>query len=68
MPDEKSGLERAKSHYTLLEPATASEKLWDAYTAERHAVREKFGTVLSDGKGNDSESDEYVDDVSSIFR
>jgi hypothetical protein len=28
--------------------------LGDAYTAERHAVREEFGTVLSDGKGSDN--------------
>jgi len=39
MDEAKSGLELAKSTFTLVEPnAGASEQLWDAYTAERLAV------------------------------
>jgi hypothetical protein len=47
MDEDKSGLELAKSTFTLVEPnAGASEQLWNAYTAERLAVQESFNTVL----------------------
>jgi len=60
MPGEKSALERAKSKFTLVEPIAASERLWDAYTAERRAVRKEFSTVLLE---NEEEGDEVDYDV-----
>lgn len=56
MDEDKSGLELAKSAFTLVGPEAASEKLWDAYTAERRAVQEAFSTVLlSDADESDYE-------------
>jgi len=52
-----SGLDLAKSKYNLVEPISASETLWDAYTAERSAVQKKFGTVLSDKEKFDEDDD-----------
>jgi hypothetical protein len=61
MDEHKSGLELAKSSYTLVEPVAASESLWDAYTAERRAVQEAFSTVLLSGEADSEEEEEETD-------
>jgi hypothetical protein len=60
MEEIKSGLELAKSTYTLVAPVVASETLWNAYTTERRAVKDAFGTVLLSGEDDNDESDYEV--------
>jgi hypothetical protein len=70
MDEDKSGLELAKSAFTLVKPnAGTSEQLWDAYTAERLAVQELFNTVLLsiEEENSDEENEHEVGKISHLL-
>jgi hypothetical protein len=60
MSNKKSGLERAKSEFLLVEPVGGSDQVWDAYTAERNAVKDKFSIAQLEGNDGDDESGDWV--------
>lgn len=66
--EDKSGLELAKSTYTLVDPIAASEQLWNAYTAERLAVQDAFGTVLISGEEECDEEFEVIANIQILCR